>query len=108
VLSSQTIERIDRICVQLDRAPANAQIAVVTVQTLNGADAADYANDIETKWKIGRKGSDRGVLILLAISDHKRPIDVEYGLEGILPDGKLATSGEKWSQICARTISTVL
>jgi uncharacterized protein len=95
VLSPQSIGRLDRVCVQLDRPPANAQIAVVTVETLNGADAADYANDLETKWKIGRKGSDRGVLILLAISDHKRRIDVGYGLEGILPDGKLGDIGRE-------------
>jgi uncharacterized protein len=93
VLSADAVARIDRVCAQLDHSKANAQIAVVTVQTLDGDDAADYANQLEDKWKIGRKGSDRGVLILLAIGDHQRRIDVGYGLEGILPDGKLGDIG---------------
>jgi uncharacterized protein len=95
VLSPEAIARLDRICGQLDHSQANAQVAVVTVQTLDGADAADYANDLETKWKMGRKGSDRGVLVLLAVGDHKRRIEVGYGLEGILPDGKLGDIGRE-------------
>jgi uncharacterized protein len=93
VLSPEAIARIDRVCGQLDHSQANAQVSVVTVQTLDGEDAADYANELETKWKMGRKGSDRGVLILLAVGDHKRRIDVGYGLEGILPDARLGDIG---------------
>ncbi len=44
---------------------------------------------------MGKKGSDRGVLVLLAVNDHKRRIDVGYGLEGILPDGKLGDIGRE-------------
>lgn len=95
VLSPEAIARIDSICEQLDHSKANAQIAVVTVRTLDGEDAADYANELEDAWKVGRKGSDRGVLILLAVDDHKRRIDVGYGLEGILPDGKLGDIGRE-------------
>jgi uncharacterized protein len=95
VLSPDTIVRLDRIAGQLDHSQANAQLAVVTVQTLDGEDAADYANQLEDKWKIGRKGSDRGVLILLAVGDHKRRIEVGYGLEGILPDAKLGDIGRE-------------
>jgi uncharacterized protein len=95
VLSPEAIARIDRICSQLDHSQANAQIAVVTVKTLNGDDAADWANQLENKWHIGKKGTDRGVLILLAVSDHKRRIDVGYGLEGILNDAKLGDIGRE-------------
>jgi uncharacterized protein len=95
VLSPEAIARIDRICGQLDHSAANAQVAVVTVQTLDGEDAATYSDELETKWKMGRKGSDRGVLILLAVRDHQRRIEVGYGLEGILPDGKLGDIGRE-------------
>ncbi|HEY1159921.1 MAG TPA: TPM domain-containing protein, partial [Terracidiphilus sp.] len=95
VLSPEAIARLDRICGELDHSQANAQVAVVTVQTLDGEDAADYANELETKWKMGKKGSDRGVLVLLAVGDHKRRIEVGYGLEGILPDGKLGDIGRE-------------
>ena len=95
VLSPETIARLDRLCAQLDHSQANAQVAVVTVHTLNGTDSADFANTLEDKWKIGRKGSDRGVLVLLAVDDHKRRIEVGYGLEGILPDGKVGDIGRE-------------
>jgi len=93
VLSPEAIARLDQICGQLDHSQANAQIAVVTVQTLDGEDAADYAIQLEDKWKMGRKGSDRGVLILLAVGDHQRRIDAGLGLQGILPDAKLGDIG---------------
>jgi uncharacterized protein len=95
VLSPEAIARLDRICSQLDHTQANAQVAVVTVRTLDGVDSADFANALEEKWKIGRKGSERGVLVLLAVNDHKRRIEVGYGLEGILPDGKLGDIGRE-------------
>lgn len=93
VLSPEATARLDSICSQLDHSAANAQVAVVTVSSLDGDDPADYADELEGKWKIGRKGSDRGVLVLLAVNDHKYRIEVGYGLEGILPDGKVGDIG---------------
>jgi uncharacterized membrane protein YgcG len=95
VLSAETVARLDRLCIQLDKSQANAQVAVVTVRSLDGDDSADYASQLETKWKMGSKGSDRGVLVLLAVDDHKRRIDVGYGLEGILNDAKLGDIGRE-------------
>ncbi|MGB0063082.1 MAG: TPM domain-containing protein [Terracidiphilus sp.] len=93
VLSPDAIARLDAICSQLDHSQANAQIAIVTVHDLDGDDAADYADELETKWKMGKKGSDRGALVLLAVADRKYQIEVGYGLEGILPDGKVGDIG---------------
>jgi uncharacterized protein len=95
VLSPEAIARLDRICTQLDHSAANAQVAVVTIHTLDGADPAEFANQLEDKWKMGRKGTDRGVLVFLAVDDHKRRIEVGYGLEGILPDAKLGDIGRE-------------
>jgi uncharacterized protein len=95
VLSPSGIARISSIAGQLDHSAANAQIAVVTVKTLDGEDAADWANQLEDKWKIGKKGSDKGVLVLLAVQDRKYRIDVGYGLEGILPDGLVGDIGRE-------------
>jgi len=95
VLSPQAIAQLDALCAELDHSQAKSQIAVVTVQNLNGDDAADYANELEDRWKIGKKGSDKGVLVLLAVGDHKYRIDVGYGLEGILPDGKVGDIGRE-------------
>jgi len=93
VLSPEAIARLDSICQQLDHSQAKSQIAVVTVHDLNGDDAADYANQLETHWKMGNKGDNKYVMVLLAVADHKYRIEVGYGLEGILPDGKTGDIG---------------
>jgi len=93
VLSPQAIAQLDSLCNQLDHSKANAQLAIVTVHNLDGEDSADFANELEDKWKMGKKGSDRGALILLAVDDHKYRIDVGYGLEGILNDAKVGDFG---------------
>jgi uncharacterized protein len=95
VLSPEAIARIDNICAQLDHSAANAQIAVVTIHDLGGDDSADFATRLFTQMKIGSKGTDRGVLLLFAINDHRRSIKVGYGLEGILPDGKTGDIGRE-------------
>jgi uncharacterized protein len=93
VLSPEAVAKLDRICAELDHSQTNAQVAVVTVRNLDGEDAADWANQLEDKWQMGKKGSDRGVLVLLAVDDRKYRIDVGYGLEGILNDAKVGDIG---------------
>jgi uncharacterized protein len=93
VLSPETVSQLDNICSQLDHSGANAQFAIVTVNSLEGDDPADYADDLETKWKMGKKGSDRGLLFLLATQDHKYRIEPGYGLEGVLNDAKVGDIG---------------
>jgi uncharacterized protein len=92
VLSPQTKLALNRLCGQLDR-QAHAQIAVVTVKTLDGESQADYSVQLWDKWKIGQK--DRGVLVLLATEDHKRQITTGYGLEPILPDARVGDIGRQ-------------
>lgn len=93
VLSPQAVARLDRICGELDHSAANAQVAVVTIKTFDGDDPTDWALRLEESWKMGKKGSDRGVLVLLAVADHKYRIDVGFGLEGILNDAKVGDIG---------------
>jgi uncharacterized protein len=63
-----------------------AQVAVVTIESLEGGQIDDFANKLFTRWGIGQKGRDNGVLILVALRDRKARIEVGKGLEGILPD----------------------
>lgn len=93
VLSPDAIAKLDRLCSELDHSQANTQVAVVTVRNLDGEDKADWANQLEDKWHMGKKGSDRGLLVLLAVDDHKYQIDVAYGLEGILNDARVGDIG---------------
>ena len=70
-----------------------AQIFLVTIKTLEGEPVETFANELFAKWKIGEKRTDRGVLILFAINDRKRWIEVGYGFEGILNDAKVGDIG---------------
>ncbi len=88
VLDAATVANLNALCQQVDE-KAKAQIAVVTVKSLDGQDVFDYAVALYQAWGIGKKGSDRGVLILLATQDRKFGASTGYGLEAILPDGKI-------------------
>ena len=65
-----------------------AQVVVVAVNTVNGADMADYALELGRSWGVGNKEKDNGIVILLAVEDRKIEMAVGYGLEGAIPDSK--------------------
>ena len=94
VLSQPTREQLTVLCTEVDQ-KAHAQIAVVTVPTTNGQPIVDYTFNLATKWGVGPKQSNRGILILFAVNDHKYWTQVGYGLEPILPDGKVGGFGRE-------------
>ncbi len=85
ILSPEARERIGaRLKAHEDK--TTNQIAVLTVETLDGASIEDYAFEVLNTWKLGRKGQDNGLLIVVAPSEHRVRIEVGYGLEGYLND----------------------
>ena len=62
------------------------QIAVLTVTTINGESVEEYSTRVFENWKLGRKGKDNGVLVVVVPQDRKMRIEVGYGLEGTLTD----------------------
>src|SRR5260370_42484462 len=80
VLSPEVHQRVEDLCTQVDR-QAHAQIAVVTIKTLDGDQPIEeFATALEEKWKVGAKGTDRGILLLVGMNPRKHGIDVGYGL----------------------------
>ncbi len=69
------------------REKTGAELAVVTLPDLGGDEIEPVAVELFKAWGIGKKGTDEGVLILLAWKERRVRIEVGYGLEGILPDG---------------------
>lgn len=63
-------------------------IVVVTVKNMNGGSVEEYASRLFREWGIGRKGSDEGLLFFLSMEERRIKIEVGYGLESIIPDGK--------------------
>jgi len=94
VLDANTIAQLDNVCQQIDQ-KAQAQIAVVTIKSLDGDSIEDYAVNLFKTWGVGEKSTNRGVLILLAVQDHQYRIEVGYGLEPILPDGEVGGFGRE-------------
>jgi uncharacterized protein len=93
VLSPSTKSSLENLCTQVDR-QAHAQIAVVTVKTLDGDQPIEeFATALEDKWKVGAKGTDRGVLMIFVMTPRRGRIEVGYGLEGILNDAKVGDIG---------------
>jgi uncharacterized protein len=62
------------------------QVAVLTVPTLGGGSIEDYAVAVFEAWKLGQKGKDNGVLVVVVPNDRRMRIEVGYGLEGTLTD----------------------
>ena len=74
-----------------------AQIAVLTVTSLDGDSIFDLSLDIaHNRWKIGQKGKDNGALLLVALNDRKYRFQIGYGLEGILPDSLTGSIGRQY------------
>ncbi len=85
VLKPQERSALAKVLNDLE-ARTTAQLAVVTVGSLEGGQIDDFAVKLFNKWGIGQKGKDNGVLLLVAVKDRKARIEVGYGLEAILPD----------------------
>ncbi len=65
-----------------------AQVAVLTVDTIGDRSIEEFSNEAFRQYGIGTKKENNGVLLVLALNDRKVRIEVGYGLEGRLPDGK--------------------
>ena len=66
-----------------------AEIAILIVPSTAPETVEEYSVAVFDRWKIGQRGKDNGLLFLVAIQDRRLWITTGYGLEGILPDGKV-------------------
>jgi uncharacterized protein len=77
---------LEAYCGRIQQA-TGAQMAFVTITSLEGEAIEDVANDIFHSFGIGQKGKDNGVLLLLVSGDRRFRLEIGHGLEPILPDG---------------------
>lgn len=85
VLSSQNRMSLEAISFEL-RKKTGAQVAIVTVPSVQPYSIEQYATQLFETWGLGQKGKDNGVLLLIARDDRQVRIEVGYGLEGVLTD----------------------
>ena len=85
VMSQDQVRALESQLAQFEQETGH-QIAVLTVPTLAGEDIEGFSIRVAENWKVGKKGFDNGVILLVAVKDRKLRLEVGYGLEGVLPD----------------------
>jgi len=78
----------DKLCREIEE-QTTSEVAVLTVKSTRPLETQQYGQMVFDRWKIGKKGKDNGVLFLVAVEDRKMWIATGYGVEGVLPDGKV-------------------
>lgn len=78
-------QRVEQILAALEE-KTGAQVAVLTVPSLEGDPIDDFSIRVAETWKLGRGKFDDGALLLISRDDRQMRLEVGYGLEGVLPD----------------------
>ncbi|MGC2287139.1 MAG: TPM domain-containing protein [Candidatus Acidiferrum sp.] len=92
VITPTATTRLENLCLELQQ-KTGAQMAIVTVRSLDGEDVDQYANDLFQQLGVGGKKNDRGVLLLVAPLEHKYRTEVGYGLEPVINDARAGDAG---------------
>jgi uncharacterized protein len=85
LLDAEVEQRIEEKLAAFER-ERGAQVAVLTLPSLEGESLEDFSIRVVETWKLGREGVDDGALLLVAQAERQLRIEVGYGLEGVLPD----------------------
>ncbi len=92
VIDATSRAQMEALGAELER-ETHSTVEIVTIHSLDGVPIDEFATALEDKWKVGPKGTDRGVLMIFAMNDRKRRIEVGNGLEGVLNDAKVGDIG---------------
>ena len=85
MLSPESLQRLEQRLAAFERETSN-QVVILTVPSLQGDDIDQFSIRVAEAWKIGQKGRDNGVLLVVAQAERKVRIEVGLGLQGVLPD----------------------
>jgi len=85
VLSQETEDALEHQLKAYEDSTSN-QLAILILSSLNGESIEDYSLKVAEKWALGQKGKDNGVLLVVAVQDHKMRIEAGVGVQGTLTD----------------------
>jgi uncharacterized protein len=85
MLSQETVMELERMLTAYEDSTTN-QIVLLTITSLDGEALEDYTLRVAETWKLGKKGVDNGILLLISKDDRKLRIEVGYGLEASVTD----------------------
>lgn len=86
VLDADTRAKLEAFLDQVKRR-TGAEFAVLTVRTTAPLDPSEYKVRAFEQWKLGKRGEDNGLLLLVALDERRITFETGYGLEDVLPDG---------------------
>lgn len=89
-LARDEIMALNRKLAAFEKETTN-QIAVLIIPSLEGDSLEDFSMRLAEKWKVGQKGKNNGVILLIVKNDRRIRLEVGYGLEGALPDALAGT-----------------
>jgi len=92
VVAAETKTRLENLCAEVEQ-KTGAQIAVVTVHSLEGESIENYSVDLYKQFGVGQKADNRGVLLLVAPEEHRYRVEVGYGLEPVINDARAGDAG---------------
>jgi uncharacterized protein len=92
VIDAGVRSKLNRYLAELEQ-KTGAQMVVLTIPSTEGIPVEPFAIELAQHWKLGQKGKDNGVLVLIAVNDKRGRIEVGYGLEPVLPDGFCGSVG---------------
>ena len=95
ILSEEVRTRLAATLKEHESSTTN-QVVVLTVPTIGGRSIEEYAVKVFEAWKLGQKEKDNGILVVVVPQDRKMRIEVGYGLEGTLNDGKAGKIIRTW------------
>jgi len=87
-LRAETVSRLNGTIGEFERT-TGGEMAVVVIRSLDGFSIEEAAARLFQMWGIGKRGRDNGLLLLWSTGDRRVRVEVGYGLEGVLPDGKV-------------------
>lgn len=90
VISPEYKARMDKLARALWDKTGTA-LVVATFRDLGGESPRIFATKLYAAWGIGKKGEDKGVLLLVAVKERQVTFETGYGVEGILPDAKMGS-----------------
>ena len=91
-LNADTKAKLEALGTELEQ-KTGAQMAIVTIHSLEGESVENYANDLYKKLGVGGKKDDRGVLLLVSPDERKYWTEVGYGLEPVINDARAGDAG---------------
>ncbi len=92
VIKPDSKAQLEALCAELEQ-KTGAQMAIVTVKSLDGNEIEPYASDLYKQLGLGQKKDDRGVLFLVAPNDRKYRPEIGYGLEPVITDARAGDAG---------------